>query len=82
MKYLVFNTESEALQAEAAISVSMGYAKAGINAATGEIEPNILTVKWADVQQIQDGRWVFVSPDDQGEEAQSDWFRTDFNYLG
>lgn len=54
----------------------MGYAKPGVNAATGEIVPEALTIKWADVQQIQDGRWVFISPDDQGEEAQSDWFST------
>jgi hypothetical protein len=81
MKYLVFNTESEALQAEAAISVSMGYAKAGINAATGEIVPNILTVKWADVQEIADGRWVFASPNDEGVEAGYNWFPTNFDTL-
>jgi len=74
MKYRVFATEQEALDAEKAISEELGYAKPGVNAATGEIVPTALTLRWAEVQQIQDGRWVFVSPDDQGEEAADDWW--------
>lgn len=74
MKYLVFQTEAESIAAEAAISVSMGYAKPGINAATGEIVPNVLTVRWAIPQQILDGRWVIPSPDDEGVEYDVAWF--------
>jgi len=74
MKYRVFETEQEALAAEHAISIGMGYAKPGVNAATGEVVSDALTVRWAEVLQIQDGRWVFISPDDEGEEAAEDWF--------
>lgn len=81
MKYRVFNTKLEALEAEAAISLSMGYAKPGINAATSEIMSEALTVQWADVQQIKDGRWVFVSPDDEGVEAEEDWFDANVDTL-
>lgn len=74
MKYRVFETEQEALDAEAAISFSMGYAKPGVNAATGEVVPDVLTIRWAVPQQIADGRWVFASPDDSGEESQESWW--------
>jgi hypothetical protein len=74
MKYRVFGTEQEALDAERAISEELGYAKAGVNAATGESVPDVLTLRWAIPQQIADGRWVFPSPDDEGIEAEEDWF--------
>lgn len=74
MKYRVFNTEAEAIAAEAAISAAMGYSKPGVNAATGEVQPDVLTVRWAIPQQIMDGRWVFPSPDDVGVEPQDDWW--------
>lgn len=74
MKYRVFNTESEAIEAEAAISAAMGYSKPGVNAATGEVVPDVLTTRWAVPQQITDGRWVFPSPDDEGVEAGADWW--------
>jgi hypothetical protein len=74
MKYRIFETEEEAIAAEAAISAAMGYAKPGINAATGEVVPDAITTRWAVPQQIQDGRWVFVSPDNVGEEADANWF--------
>ena len=75
MKYLVFETEQEAIEAESAISESMGFSKPGVNAANGEIDLNALTVRWAEPQQIKDGRWVIPSPDDSGEEA-GDWWET------
>ena len=81
MKYRVFATEQEAVAAEQAISQAMGYSKPGVNAATGEIEPTVLTTRWADVQQIQDGRWVFPSPDDEGEEASENWWPKSEDYL-
>lgn len=74
MKYRVFVTEQEALDAEQQISISMGYAKPGINAATGEIESDVLTIRWAIPQQIVDGRWVFPSPDEEGVESSEDWW--------
>ena len=74
MKYRIFDAEVEAIEAEAAISEAMGYAKPGVNAATGEISPDCLTIRWAIPQQIADGRWVFPSPDEQGVEYDPEWF--------
>jgi hypothetical protein len=74
VKYRIFDTEAQAVAAEAAISASMGYSKPGINARTGEVVPNALTVRWAIPQQIADGRWVFPSPDDTGVEADPGWW--------
>ena len=76
MKYLVFQTEQEALEAEAAISSAMGFAKPGINAATGQLDNTAITERWAIPQQIQDGRWVFQSPDENGVEAEDHWWPT------
>jgi len=75
MKYLVFDTQLEAIAAEAQISLSMGYPKPGITAASGLVSLDTQgTDKWADVLQITDGRWVIASPDDTGVEAGPDWF--------
>lgn len=75
MKYRVFDTEAEALAAEAEVAATIGYAKVGVNAKTGQPEPDKqVTERWAIPQQIQDGRWVFVSPDDEGVEAGEDWW--------
>ena len=74
MKYLVFDTEQKALAKEKEISKSMGYAKAGTNAFTGNIMLNILTLRWDIPRQINDGRWIIASPNDEGVEAEDDWF--------
>ena len=74
MKYLVFDAEAEAIAAESQISENMGYSKPGINAATGEVEPDALTTRWAIPRQIADGRWVFESPNGDGVEAGADWW--------
>ena len=74
MKYLVFETEAEAIATEAQISAELGYSKPGINAETGEVVPDVLTTRWAVPQQIADGRWVFQSPDEAGVEAGADWW--------
>jgi hypothetical protein len=74
MKYLVFDTEQEALDAEADLSRAMGYSKPGVNAKTGQVVPDVLTLRWAVPRQIADGRWVVPSPDDEGVEAEDDWF--------
>jgi hypothetical protein len=75
MKYRVFNTEAEALTAEAQIANNMGYSKIGTNAATGLPDPSAqVTERWAIPQEIADGRWVFVSPDDVGVEADLGWW--------
>ena len=76
MKYLIFQTEQEALEAEAVISSAMGFAKPGINAATGQLDNTAITERWAIPQQIQDGRWVFSSPDENGVEAEDHWWPT------
>lgn len=75
MKYRVFNTEAEAIAAEAAISKAMGLARVGVNAKTGLPAPEAqATERWAIPQQITDGRWVFPSSDDEGVEAEPDWW--------
>lgn len=74
MKYRVFNTQEEAAAAEKAISLQMGFSKPGINVGTGEIVSSALTTSWAELVQLQDGRWAFISPDDQGEEERAEWW--------
>jgi hypothetical protein len=75
MKYRVFDTEDEALAAEAQIAETIGCIKVGVNAKTGQPEPDKqVTERWAIPQQISDGRWVFPSPDDTGVDAGEDWW--------
>jgi len=74
MKYLIFDTEQEAIAKENEISLGFGYAKPGINAATGAIMPDVLTVRWDIPRQISDGRWIITSPSDEGIEEESGWF--------
>ena len=75
MRYRVFNTEAEAVAAEAQIAQSIGCVKIGINAATGQPDHNAqATERWAIPQQIADGRWVFPSPDDEGVIRDPNWF--------
>ena len=75
MMYRIFDTEQEALDAEAQVAAEIGCAKVGVNAKTGLPAPEAqVTERWAIPQQIADGRWVFPSPDDEGVEAGSDWF--------
>ena len=60
MLYYVFETESEATQAEQAISQVGGAPIVGINALTGQPEPNKQkTERWAIPMQRLDGKWVF-----------------------
>ena len=69
MKYRTFNTEQEAIAAEAQVAADIGCIKIGVNAKTGLPAPDAqATVRWAIPQQIADGRWVFPSPDDTGVE--------------
>lgn len=70
MKYRIFDTEVEAIKAEAAISAAMGFARPDGN----ETEDNNVTSRWAIPQQIADGRWAFPSPDEQGVEYDLEWF--------
>jgi hypothetical protein len=75
MKYRVFDTEDEALAAEAQIAETIGCIKVGVNAKTGQPEPDKqVTERWAIPQQISDGRWVLPSPDDTGVDAGEDWW--------
>jgi uncharacterized membrane-anchored protein len=74
MRWLVYMTEAEALAADAAISAAMGLPTPGINAATGELDWTALTVRWAVPRQINDGRWVIPSPDEQGVEGEPGWW--------
>jgi hypothetical protein len=75
MKYHVFNTEQEAIAAEAQIAADIGCSIIGTNAKTGLPEPDKQqTTRWAIPHQIADGRWVFPSPDGTGVDADPDWF--------
>jgi len=75
VKYRIFDTEAEALAAEAEVAATIGCIKVGVNAKTGQPEPDKqVTERWAIPQQIQDGRWVFASPDDEGVEAGENWW--------
>ena len=50
----------------------------GRNAASQAVEKEQGHTKaWAIPVQISDGRWVFPSPDDEGVEAETDWFPND-----
>lgn len=72
MKYLVFNTEQEAIAAEQSISKSLGLPKHGINAKTGQVDLNsVIIQKWSDVILLNDGRFAIPSPDDSGIELNS-----------
>jgi len=67
MKYRVFDTEEQAIAAEAQVALYSGCPKVGVNAKTGQLAPDAqVTERWAIPQQIVDGRWVFPSPDDEG----------------
>lgn len=75
MKYRVFDSEQEALAAEAAIAQEMSCPVVGINVRSGHPDPGAqVTERWAIPIQILDGRWVFPSPDEVGVESESDWF--------
>lgn len=75
MKYRVFDTEAEAIAAEAIIAQEIGCAKVGVNAKTGLPAPEAqLTERWAIPQQILDGRWVFPSPNEEGIESEESWW--------
>ena len=77
MKYRIFTTEAEAITAEAQVAQAIGCIKIGVNAKTGLPAPDAqATERWAIPQQIVDGRWVFPSPDDTGEEPGADWWPT------
>jgi hypothetical protein len=77
MKYRIFDTEAEAIAAEAQIAADIGCIKVGTNAKTGQPAPEAqATERWAIPQQIADGRWVFPSPDNEGVEAGIDWWPT------
>lgn len=68
MKYLVFDTKAAAEKAQADVSKQMGLSKKSINAAT-LLEEDILTTKWANVVEMEDGKWGFISPDESGVDA-------------
>lgn len=82
MKYRVFATEQEAIEAEALVAQQIGCVKVGVNAKNGLPQPDKqVTERWAVLQQIQDGRWIFPSPDDEGVEPGDDWFSVNDEYV-
>lgn len=75
MKFLVFDTDKECEDAEAAISKGFGYPKPGVNAATGEIEPLVLTIRWDIFRKTKNGKFIISSPDKNiGVDYDENWF--------
>ena len=65
MNLLIFDTEQEAIDAEAEISKQMGLPKYGINAATQEVDfTSIETERWDIPRQLEDGKWAITSPEE------------------
>lgn len=63
MNLLIFDTEQEAIDAEAEISNQMGLPKYGVNAATQEPDLTaIVTERWDIPRQLEDGKWAITSP--------------------
>lgn len=78
MKYRVFETEEQAVAAEAQVALDIGCVKVGVNAKTGLPAPDAqVTERWAIPQQILDGRWVFPSPNEEGIESEESWWPQD-----
>lgn len=66
MNLLIFDTEQEAIDAEAEISKQMGLPKYGINAATQEVDlTSIETERWDIPRQLEDGKWAITSPNEE-----------------
>ena len=58
--YYVFDDEETAIGAENYISTIGGAPITGVNAATGELEPNATkTERWAIPKERLDGKWAF-----------------------
>lgn len=66
MKYLVFNTENEAIAAEASIAKAMGLPKQAINALTGEPVEGVYTERWAMPMETTKGKWAIPSDTEDG----------------
>ena len=65
---LVFDTMADADAGVADIDVIAGFPKPGRNAATGKINPDVLTTTWAVPQErITDGKAFFPEPPDTEE---------------
>lgn len=63
MRYLIFQTIEEAIQAEIAISISMGLSKPAVNRVTGDVDETIQhTEKWAEPIELNTGEWAFPEP--------------------
>jgi len=59
MLYYIFNDETTATQAEKYISTVGGAPVASTNLKTKQVDPNILTTRWAIPLKRMDGKWVF-----------------------
>lgn len=75
MLYRVFNTEADAIAAQAQVSAEMGLPKHGVNAKTGELDTSsVLIERWSDIIALTDGRFCFPSPDAEGVELDESLF--------
>jgi len=75
MKYFIFLTKEEAEQKNLEIYNSLNINPVGVNAATGQSQPDAQqTLGWDIVQQLTDGRWYISSPDETGEEIPEELF--------
>ena len=70
MKYLIYQTEQEAEDAQAEIWEQL---KPDAEYRNGQpVEP--ITVRWATPQELTDGRWAIPSHNDEGEELNPEVF--------
>lgn len=81
MKYVIFDTEREALEMQDSISKKMGFPRVGRNARTlREAPTKQKTERWAISRQRADGKWGFPSPPIElkervtVEEYKDEWF--------
>ena len=74
MKFLIFDTEQQALEKEKQIMLEEGVPKYAINALTGETDVTVITDRWDIPRQRIDGKWVLLSNNDEGEVYNQDWF--------
>ena len=86
MLYYVFDTEQLAVDAENYIDNVGGVPIIGVNAATGQSEPNAAkTERWAIPKQRLDGKWVFPYVGDelvaQYPEDVVNYFRDNFPHV-
>jgi hypothetical protein len=61
--WYLFDTQQQAEAADSEISALMGCPIDGVNAATGAVDPDAQTARWAEPREAVEG-WVIPVPDE------------------